>query len=80
MRYHALRAASTIKKISLCLAFLAASYAAAAFINASPVIQPTIKANPRVIVVSPPASDEAPLPTVRPESELAPNVNARRSL
>ena len=81
VRYHVLRATATFKKIGLCIGFLAASYTAAALINASPVIQPALKSNPRIIVVSPPTTpDEAPLPTSRPESELAPNSSARHSL
>jgi hypothetical protein len=85
VRYHALRLAATVQKITVCVGCLAGSYVVAALINASPVIQPAITSNPRVIVVAPPdSSGEMVIPTEAPvprlESELAPDSHALRSL
>lgn len=85
MRYHTLRHAATIRKIGVFVGCLAGSYVVAALINASPVIQPAITSSPRVIVVAPPdasgePADASEIPASRPESELAPDSHALRSL
>jgi hypothetical protein len=82
VRYHTLRHAATIRKIGVFVGCLAGSYVVAALINASPVIQPVIISSPRVIVIAPPPSEQAPVqvPAWRPESELAPNPNSIKAL
>jgi len=73
MRYRVLTAATTIRNVMACVAFLAGSYLASGLINASPVTQPDLRVpRSRAVIVAPaelPEATEAPV--ARPEIPFA---------
>jgi hypothetical protein len=76
LKYRVLTAATTIRNVGMCVAFVAGSYLASGLVNASPVIQPNLTApRKQTILVAPVSSEESDMlrdtPSRNPAADIA---------